>query len=173
MAGEPETRLGGCGPGETAGKAGNVRRAAPGARSRAGGRAGPRASSARMRNKAAGQARVLPARPAGGLSAGRGGGREARPAGPEPVGSWPPLGDGVRSAWALRWLRGPGLHPPPCFGDRSCPPRQVGQPPSRSFWRTSPGCPPACPSLGGLRRRRPSGEVGRPRGRVAALVQRF
>lgn len=100
----------------------------PGCWGRAGGE-GPEASSARMRNKAAGQARATPARPPAGGRA-----------------SWTPLGGDVR--WPGLSGREVTAPRPPCVlvTDRLCSPHpRSGGPPSRSSWRKSPGRPPACP----------------------------
>lgn len=150
MAEEPETRLGGCGPEETAGWARRetLGERPPGRGGRAGGE-GPEESAAWMRNKAAGQARAPHVRPAGGLRADPPGEGRERPAGPLPAGRrvggpWEALSPGLGSAGA----RGRDCVLP-VFADRSCPaphPPQVGQHPSRSSWRKRPGCPPACPT---------------------------
>lgn len=150
MAEEPETRLGGCGREEIAGwvgpgRAGNVRRAAPGARGSCG-RGGPRGelcpdeeqsggagARAPPRDRQVGCARALPGRGEGGL---RAPGRRA--------GDLAALGRRCPQAQALRRRR-TGAASSLRLGDRPCPLPQVGQPPSRSFWRKGPGCPLACP----------------------------
>lgn len=103
-----------------------------------------------MRNKAVGQARAPPARPTGGLRAGSAAAAQGRPAGPMPVGGRVGEGTGTSSS--------------PCFGDRPCPSPQVGQhhPPEASGGKAR-GVPRHVPPRGGVRGRRPSEEVGRPR----------
>lgn len=130
---------------------------------RAGGE-GPKATSARMRNKAVGLARAPPARPTGGLRAGRGGARAVAACGSHAGGraSWPPLGGGVR--WpGLSGREVTGLASSLCFGDGPCPPPRSSSSPPEAPGGEATGVPRHVPSRGGVRGRRPSGEVGRPR----------
>lgn len=181
VAEESETRLGGCGPEETAGWAGRetLGERPSGRGGRAGGE-GPAASSAWMRNKAVGQARAPPARPAGGLraglaGAGRGeGGLRApcrRPG--ERLGRpWEAVSAGPGSPAA----RGRGLHPSRALVTALVLPLRLRSPPPEASGGKAPGVPRHAPSRGGVRGCGPSGEVGRPRaasgtrGRVCAAV---
>lgn len=183
VAEEPETRLGGCGPEQTASWAGPGRvgretlgERPPGRGGRAGGE-GPEASSARMRNKAAGQARAPPR--AAGRWAARGPGRGGARAACEPQAggraTWPPLRGGVRRP-RLSGGGGRGLHPPHVWVTALVLSLRSGSPPPEASEGKAPGVPWHAPSRGRVRGRRPSGEVGRARaapgtsGRVCAAV---
>lgn len=134
----------------------------PGRGGRAGGQ-GSEASSARMRNKAVGQARAPPARPTGGLRAGPAAAVRGRPAGPMPAGA--------------EWAGGRGLHPPRVLVTALVLTPRLGSPPPEVVGGRALGVPRHVPPRGGVRGRRPSEEVGRPRAaqrtRGAAVVSKM